>query len=229
MNAPRERQWRGRSRRACTFRGPPSYHHVRPRQPAEPRCAAMLLSAASSRPLRPKHATIAESTCTRSSSVSGRTTERLNRSATPERGQAAGHWHHRARDNDLASTTRSRAPLRPAPQADARASARRSTPTSRRAADALKNLTGAICTANTTSATISASVAKACADPTAKAFCDGLVAGVARTRRSPLSAWRSPTVSTAPESGTRRRSAARRSTTASTTIRSSTARPVRTS
>jgi Cu-Zn family superoxide dismutase len=45
------------------------------------------------------------------------------------------------------------------------------------AADAVKTLTGASCTANTADTTTSASVAKACADATAKAFCDALVAG----------------------------------------------------
>jgi len=45
------------------------------------------------------------------------------------------------------------------------------------AADAVKNLTGAECTANTAGTTTGASVAKACADPTAKAYCDALVAG----------------------------------------------------
>jgi Cu-Zn family superoxide dismutase len=45
------------------------------------------------------------------------------------------------------------------------------------AADAVKNLTAAICTANGADVTVNASLAKACADPTAKAFCDALVAG----------------------------------------------------
>jgi superoxide dismutase, Cu-Zn family len=45
------------------------------------------------------------------------------------------------------------------------------------AADAVKNLTGAVCTANTANTTTSTSVAKACSDATSKAFCDALVAG----------------------------------------------------
>jgi Cu-Zn family superoxide dismutase len=45
------------------------------------------------------------------------------------------------------------------------------------AADTLKNLTAAICTADTADTTTSASVAKACADATGKAFCDALVTG----------------------------------------------------
>ena len=45
------------------------------------------------------------------------------------------------------------------------------------AADAVKNLAAAICTANTADTTTTASVAKACTDATAKAFCDALVAG----------------------------------------------------
>jgi Cu-Zn family superoxide dismutase len=45
------------------------------------------------------------------------------------------------------------------------------------AADAVKNLTAAICTANTADTTTGASVAKACTDATAKAFCDALVTG----------------------------------------------------
>ena len=45
------------------------------------------------------------------------------------------------------------------------------------AADAEKALTTAQCTANTADTATSASVSKACADGTAKAFCDALVAG----------------------------------------------------
>ncbi len=45
------------------------------------------------------------------------------------------------------------------------------------AADAIKALTAGICQADTANDTTSASVAKACTDPTSKAFCDGLVAG----------------------------------------------------
>jgi Cu-Zn family superoxide dismutase len=45
------------------------------------------------------------------------------------------------------------------------------------AADAVKNLTAAVCTANGSDTTTNASLAKACADATGKAFCDGLVAG----------------------------------------------------
>jgi Cu-Zn family superoxide dismutase len=45
------------------------------------------------------------------------------------------------------------------------------------AADAVKSLTAAACTANTADTTTTASVAKACSDPTAKAFCDALVTG----------------------------------------------------
>ena len=45
------------------------------------------------------------------------------------------------------------------------------------AADAVKTLTAASCTANTTNTTTTTSVAKACADATAKAFCDALVTG----------------------------------------------------
>ena len=45
------------------------------------------------------------------------------------------------------------------------------------AADAVKALTAASCTANTADTTTLASVGKACSDGTAKAFCDALVAG----------------------------------------------------
>jgi len=45
------------------------------------------------------------------------------------------------------------------------------------AADAVKNLTAAICTANTADTVTSAAVSKACVDGTAKAFCDALVTG----------------------------------------------------
>ena len=45
------------------------------------------------------------------------------------------------------------------------------------AADAVKNLTVGVCSANTADTTTTASVAKACTDATAKTFCDALVAG----------------------------------------------------
>lgn len=45
------------------------------------------------------------------------------------------------------------------------------------AADAVKGLTGPVCSGNTANTTTSTSVAKACSDATSKAFCDALVAG----------------------------------------------------
>jgi hypothetical protein len=45
------------------------------------------------------------------------------------------------------------------------------------AADAVKSLTAASCTANTADTMTTASVAKACSDATAKPFCDALVTG----------------------------------------------------
>lgn len=44
-------------------------------------------------------------------------------------------------------------------------------------ADAVKNLTAAVCTANNADTTTTTSVAKACADATAKVYCDALAAG----------------------------------------------------
>ena len=54
------------------------------------------------------------------------------------------------------------------------------------AADVIKNLTQQICQGNNVNTTTTASVGKACADPTAKAFCDGLAAEGCRAAQFPM-------------------------------------------
>lgn len=62
------------------------------------------------------------------------------------------------------------------------------------AADAIKNLTQQSCQGNTVNTTVTTSVGKACADQTAKAFCDGLAAGGCTAQKFPMFATQCATL-----------------------------------